>query len=68
LKGRPGAAFPGALLRDGRTLSARAVVVTAGTFLNGLAHVGVTTYHCGRNGEPPSDLLGEQLRGLDCVG
>lgn len=54
----------GVRLRDGRTLSARAVVVTAGTFLNGLAHVGETTYHCGRNGEPPSDLLGEQLRGL----
>lgn len=54
----------GVRLRDGRTISAGAVIVTAGTFLNGLAHVGETTYQCGRNGEPPSNLLGNQLRGL----
>lgn len=54
----------GVRLRDGRVLSTRAAIVTAGTFLNGLAHVGETTYHCGRNGEPPSNLLGEQLRNL----
>lgn len=54
----------GVLLRDGRSLSARAVVVTTGTFLNGLAHVGDTTYSCGRNGEAPSQLLGDQLRSL----
>ena len=30
----------GVMLRDGRTLATRAVVVTTGTFLNGLAHVG----------------------------
>src|SRR4051812_30161325 len=34
----------GVLLRDGRALSAGAVVVTTGTFLNGLAHVGEQTY------------------------
>jgi tRNA uridine 5-carboxymethylaminomethyl modification enzyme len=54
----------GVLLRDGRTVSAGAVIVTTGTFLNGLAHVGETTYSCGRNGEAPSQLLGEQLRTL----
>jgi len=54
----------GVLLRDGRTMSAGAVVVTTGTFLNGLAHVGEQKYSCGRNGEAPSQLLGEQLRGL----
>src|SRR5579871_6203159 len=54
----------GVLLRDGRSLGAAAVVVTTGTFLNGLAHVGETTYSCGRNGEAPSQLLGEQLRTL----
>jgi tRNA uridine 5-carboxymethylaminomethyl modification enzyme len=54
----------GVRLRDGRELAARAAIVTAGTFLNGLAHVGETTYHCGRGGEPPSDLLGGQLRNL----
>src|SRR4029079_7597627 len=54
----------GVLLRDGRSLTADAVVVTTGTFLNGLAHVGETTYSCGRNGEAPSQLLGDQLRQL----
>ncbi len=54
----------GVLLRDGRTVSADAVVVTTGTFLNGLAHVGEQKYSCGRSGEPPSNLLGDQLRSL----
>ncbi|MBZ5624673.1 MAG: tRNA uridine-5-carboxymethylaminomethyl(34) synthesis enzyme MnmG [Acidobacteriia bacterium] len=54
----------GVELRDGRCLSAGAVVVTTGTFLNGLAHVGEARYSCGRNGEAPSQLLGDQLRSL----
>ena len=54
----------GVLLRDGRTVSSEAVIVTTGTFLNGLAHVGEMKYSCGRNGEAPSNLLGDQLRGL----
>ena len=54
----------GVTLRDGRTLDSGAVVVTTGTFLNGLAHVGEAQYSCGRNGEAPSQLLGEQLRTL----
>jgi tRNA uridine 5-carboxymethylaminomethyl modification enzyme len=54
----------GVLLRDGRTVEAGAVIVTTGTFLNGLAHVGEMTYSCGRNGEAPSQLLGDQLRTL----
>jgi tRNA uridine 5-carboxymethylaminomethyl modification enzyme len=54
----------GVLLRDGRMLSSDAVVVTTGTFLNGLAHVGEMKYSCGRNGEAPSNLLGDQLRTL----
>jgi tRNA uridine 5-carboxymethylaminomethyl modification enzyme len=54
----------GVCLRDGRVLEADAVVVTTGTFLNGLAHIGEATYSCGRNGEPASDLLGNQLRSL----
>ena len=52
----------GVALRDGRTMSAGAVIVTTGTFLNGLAHVGEMKYSCGRNGEAPSELLGDQLR------
>lgn len=54
----------GVRLRDGRTLEAEAVILATGTFLNGLAHVGETTYTCGRNGEPPSELLANQLRSL----
>src|SRR5713101_2978284 len=54
----------GVLLRDGRTLSSDTVVVTTGTFLNGLAHVGEQTFSCGRSGEAPSNLLGDQLRTL----
>ena len=54
----------GVVLRDGRTVEASAVIVTTGTFLNGLAHVGEMTYSCGRNGESPSQLLGDQLRTL----
>jgi tRNA uridine 5-carboxymethylaminomethyl modification enzyme len=52
-------------LRDGREISGEAVVVTTGTFLNGLAHVGEMRYSCGRNGEASSNLLGDQLRALD---
>jgi tRNA uridine 5-carboxymethylaminomethyl modification enzyme len=59
-----GAQVTGVLLRDGRTISADSVVVTTGTFLNGLAHVGEMKYSCGRNGEAPSNLLADQLRTL----
>lgn len=55
----------GVNLRDGRTAQAGAIVITTGTFLNGLAHVGEQTYSCGRNGEAPSNLLGDQLRTLN---
>jgi tRNA uridine 5-carboxymethylaminomethyl modification enzyme len=54
----------GVCLRDGRNIEAGAVIVTTGTFLNGLAHVGEMQYGCGRNGEAPSQLLGDQLRTL----
>jgi tRNA uridine 5-carboxymethylaminomethyl modification enzyme len=54
----------GVQLRDGRAIEAGAVIVTTGTFLNGLAHVGAMQYTCGRNGEAPSQLLGDQLRTL----
>ena len=54
----------GVYLRDGRSIEAGAVIVTTGTFLNGLAHVGEMQYSCGRSGEAPSQLLGDQLRRL----
>ena len=52
----------GVALRDGRSLDSDTVVVTTGTFLNGLAHIGEQTINCGRSGEAPSNLLGDQLR------
>jgi tRNA uridine 5-carboxymethylaminomethyl modification enzyme len=52
----------GVRLRDGRLVGASAVVVTTGTFLNGLIHCGEQTYPAGRSGEPASVLLGENLK------
>ena len=54
----------GVRLRDGRTVEAGAVIVTTGTFLNGLIHCGENQYPAGRSGEPPSVMLGEALRRL----
>src|SRR5437773_779864 len=54
----------GVLLRDGRRVEAETVVITTGTFLNGLIHCGENTYPAGRSGEPPSVMLGEVLRRL----
>jgi tRNA uridine 5-carboxymethylaminomethyl modification enzyme len=54
----------GVLLRDGRTISAKATIVTTGTFLNGLIHCGEQQYTAGRSGEPASVLLGESLKRL----
>lgn len=54
----------GLLLRDGRTIHGRAVVITTGTFLNGLIHCGEQQYTAGRSGEPASVLLGESLKKL----
>jgi tRNA uridine 5-carboxymethylaminomethyl modification enzyme len=58
----------GVRLRDGRTVFARAVVITTGTFLNGLIHCGEEHYPAGRSGEPPSVLLGEALKRLGLRG
>ncbi len=55
----------GVRLQDGRGVPSGGVVVTTGTFLNGLAHVGETKYACGRNGEAPSNCLGDELRNLN---
>ncbi|MDR3763356.1 MAG: tRNA uridine-5-carboxymethylaminomethyl(34) synthesis enzyme MnmG [Acidobacteriota bacterium] len=54
----------GLRVRDGREIGARAVVVTTGTFLNGLIHMGEQSYPAGRSGEPASVLLGENLKAL----
>ncbi|MBV9183209.1 MAG: tRNA uridine-5-carboxymethylaminomethyl(34) synthesis enzyme MnmG, partial [Acidobacteria bacterium] len=58
----------GILLRDGRTIGAEAVIITTGTFLNGLIHCGEQQYPAGRSGEPPAVLLGENLKKLGLRG
>lgn len=52
----------GVELLDGRVVGAGAVIITTGTFLNGLVHIGERTYPAGRSGEQASVMLGEVLR------
>src|SRR4030081_2462473 len=54
----------GVEMQDGRRIAARAVVIAAGTFLNGLIHTGRQTYTAGRAGEPASIELAESLKRL----
>jgi tRNA uridine 5-carboxymethylaminomethyl modification enzyme len=58
----------GIRLRDGRTVGAAAVIITTGTFLNGLIHCGEQQYPAGRSGEPNAVLLGEALKKLGLRG
>ncbi len=58
----------GVKLRDGRTVGAEAVILTTGTFLNGLIHCGEQQYPAGRSGEPNAVLLGEALKELGLRG
>jgi tRNA uridine 5-carboxymethylaminomethyl modification enzyme len=51
----------GVSCEDGRTFSCAAVVLTTGTFLNGLIHIGDRRVPAGRHGEPPSHGFSEQL-------
>src|SRR5687767_5922678 len=51
-------------LQDTRRLKAKAVILAAGTFLNGLIHNGRSTYTAGRAGEPASIELAESLKRL----
>ena len=54
----------GAVTQLGIRFCANAVVLTAGTFLNGLIHVGLQNYSGGRMGDPPSVSLASRLREL----
>jgi tRNA uridine 5-carboxymethylaminomethyl modification enzyme len=57
-----GGACRGIVNAAGERFSARCVVMTTGTFLNGLLHVGPEQTEGGRVGEPPSKGLAEALR------
>ena len=54
----------GAVTSIGLRFHARSVVLTAGTFLGGLVHVGLSRYQAGRAGDPPSLSLAARLREL----
>ena len=54
----------GVVTQIGLKFSARAVVLTAGTFLSGLIHVGLNNYQGGRAGDPPALTLAYRLREL----
>ena len=49
---------------DGTLIGGRSVILTPGTFLNGLIHIGLESYPAGRANEPPSVDLAEQLKTL----
>jgi tRNA uridine 5-carboxymethylaminomethyl modification enzyme len=59
-----GGRIVGLELEDGECLSCQALVITTGTFLNGLIHVGREQRPAGRYGEPPSRALAESIRDL----
>src|SRR5262245_38305380 len=52
----------GLALEDGRAFRCRSLIVTTGTFLNGLVHIGRERRPAGRAGEPPSTALAESLK------
>jgi tRNA uridine 5-carboxymethylaminomethyl modification enzyme len=54
----------GVVTQSGIRFRARSVVVTAGTFLNGLVHIGLTNYAAGRAGDPPAISLAARLKEL----
>lgn len=49
---------------DGGAVTCRSLVITTGTFLNGLVHIGNEQHPAGRAGEPATHALAESLRGL----
>lgn len=54
----------GVVLADGAELHSNAVILTAGTFLNGLVHIGDKSFPAGRMGDKPSNLLAQRLAAL----
>ena len=58
-------AVRGLRMIDGRLRDCQGLVVTAGTFLNGLIHIGREQRPAGRYGEPPSTALAESLKRLE---
>ena len=62
---RPAGRVEGVVLADGSELTASAVILTSGTFLNGVIHVGDAKRPGGRVGDRPSVRLAERLAALE---
>ncbi|WP_417240200.1 tRNA uridine-5-carboxymethylaminomethyl(34) synthesis enzyme MnmG [Celeribacter halophilus] len=60
-----GETVSGVVLGDGSRINAKTVVLTTGTFLNGLIHIGEEKHAGGRMGDKPSIALAERLYGLN---
>src|SRR5688572_9895875 len=58
-----GGRIAGLGFEDGGALTCDALVVTTGTFLNGLIHIGDEQHPAGRSGEPPTQQLAQSLAG-----
>lgn len=54
----------GVVTQIGLRFTSKSVVVTAGTFLGGLVHVGMQSFSAGRAGDPPSVSLAAKLRDI----
>ncbi len=59
-----GDAVSGVITQIGLKFNAQAVVLTVGTFLSGLIHVGLKNHQGGRAGDPATTVLAERLREL----
>ncbi len=57
-------AVTGVICESGENYGAKAVIVTAGTFLNGVMHIGLESFPGGRRGDPPSVSLSKSLQSL----
>jgi tRNA uridine 5-carboxymethylaminomethyl modification enzyme len=62
---RSGGQVSGVILQDGNRIDAAAVVLTAGTFLNGLIHIGDQQHPGGRMGDRPAVPLAMRLAEMD---
>lgn len=54
----------GVITQMGLTIRAKTVILTTGTFLGGLVHIGFNNYQAGRAGDPPANALAKRLRQL----
>lgn len=58
-------AIAGVVLKDGSKVSSKQTILTTGTFLRGVIHIGHESRSGGRQGDAASDRLGERLEGYD---